>query len=249
MKKPTVLWIGTNRSRCTVLAELYRDVIDSVHADTSDGDVLRERTLRADAMILVLDCDERADTPPCRAVYTYSAKQRVPVYLMGQPHHLRAALMISPNAVLYPIADEEIAEVFSEGVPRRSPLPPVAVAFLEHPLYFTFLEENLDPGLTSWLRLIYAEPNPNYIDRMARKEIEPKLFLFDKAVLGGACDFFTDRLFEKGSFRQVPYLILGDSDKFPDTAAGDREPLLKLNIRKECGSRLSDAIREVLGIK
>lgn len=249
MENPTVLWIGTNQKRCLTLMELYSDVICSVYVENAEQVDLKEQAKKIAALILVLDCGERADTAACRAVYSFSAKRHIPAYLMGQPHHLHAALMICPSAMLSPIVDNEIAAVFSEGAPAKqkpsSQLPAVA-AFSDLPEYFAYLDERIEPELQSAIRLICCEPERFYADRLKKNGVKPKLFVFSENVLGGDYEFFPACLFKQAGLRRVPYLILGASDKLPETAWEGTKPLAAIDIRKE-PTRLNDCIRQAVG--
>lgn len=250
MEKPTVLWIGKNRSRCLTLSELYGDAISSVYVENAEEGDLTEHAKKTAALILALDCGERADTAACRAVYSFSVKRRIPVYLMGQPHHLHAALTICPSAVIRLIGDGEIPAVFSEGVPPRK-LPSqlsAVVAFSELPEYFTYLDDAIEPALRSEIRLICAEPDPIYMDRLKKNGIKPKLFLFSEGIISGNFGFFTDCFMKQTALRRVPYLILGASDKLPETAWAGTKPLSAINIRKQ-KSRLNDLIGQAVGIR
>lgn len=249
MEKPTVLWIGANRSRCLTLSELYGDVINSVYVENAEQGDLRERAKKIDALILVLGYDERADTVACRAVYSFSAKRHIPVYLMGQRHHLHAALMICPSAVLYPIGDDEVPTVFGEGAPPKRNLPsqlPAVVVFADLPVYFAYFDKMIGSDLQSEIRLICCEPVPEYADRLKKNGIKPKLFVFSENVIGGDYEFFPGCLFKQASLRRIPYLILGASDKLPETAWDGTKPLAVIDIRKE-RSRLNEFVRQAVG--
>lgn len=250
MKKPLVLWVGENSPRCLTLMGIYAGLIRSVYAENTDKGFLREAAKGVCAIVLALNSDERADTPVCREIYSYSAKKHIPVYMMAQRRHLRIAAALCPNAVLSLVQDDRLAEVFTENEPRApvfsAPLPAVAV-FSEMTECFVYLEKQLSAELRGRLRLLYSEPTAEVIGRMKRKGIKPKLIVFGEDICKGPRRAFFEALYRQADFRKIPYLLFYASDAVPE-ADSEREPLAVVDIRKEA-SEIEEIVRAAVGLK
>lgn len=233
MKKPTVLWVGENRQRCLTLMEIYSDVVCSVYAENTDSGFLRDLEKSICAVVLVLGRDERADTDVCREIYAFSAKKRVPIYLMGQRNHLHTASLISPNAFLTPVRDDQFAQAFTaKGTARPSPRPAVVV-FSETSECFVSLEERLSGGFREKLRIIYSEPTWEAILRLKKKKIKPKLFILGEDVYCGSHHKFSEALYGQAGFRKIPYLVFSVSDALTKPDPELPTPLAVIDIRDE----------------
>ncbi len=233
MKKPAVLWVGENERRCLTLMRIYADLVDSAYAENTDPGFLRKPEKSFGAIVLVLGRDERADTSVCREVYAYSAKKRVPIYLMGQRNHLHIAALISPSAFLIPVRDDQFGKIFSErGQARPAPLPAVVV-FSRVSECFVYLENNLSEELREKLRIIYCEPTAEVIHRLKKKGVKPKLFVFGEDVYSGFRCYFFQALYRKAEFRKIPYLVFSVSGRKKEPDPSVPEPLGMIDIRNE----------------
>lgn len=248
MEKPLVLWVGENKQRCLTLAEIYSDLICSVYAENTDAGFLLNFEKSVRAVVLVLGRDERADTAVCREVYAYSAKKRVPVYLMGQRNHLHTASLISPNAFLTPVRDDCLAQAFTaRGTVRPTPRPAVVV-FSEISECFVSLEERLSEDFREKLRIIYSEPTAEAILRLKKKKIKPKLFVLGEDVYSGSRRKFSKALYQQAGFRKLPYLVLSVSNVLSEPDPALPEPLAVMDIRDE-NVKVEELIRTVIKMK
>ncbi len=248
MKKPTVLWIGENKQRCLTLMEIYSDLICSVYAEDTDAGFLRDFEKSVCAIVLVLGRDERADTDVCREVYAFSAKKRVPVYLMGQRNHLHAASLISPNAFLTLVRDDHFAQAFmARGTARPSPRPAVVI-FSAVSECFVYLENCLSEDFREKLRIIYSEPTAEAILRLKKKKIKPKLFVLGEDVYSGSRHKFSKALYGQAGFRKIPYLVFSVSDRQAEPDPELPEPLAVIDIRAE-KTNTEDLIRTVIKMR
>lgn len=248
MKKPTVLWVGENRQRCFTLMEIYSDLVCSVYAENTDAGFLRNLEKSVCAIILVLGRDERADTVVCREVYAYSAKKRVPVYLMGQRNHLHIASLISPNAFLTLVRDDRFAQAFAaRGTARPSPIPALVV-FSAISECFVYLEVHLSEGFRERLRIIYSEPTAEAILRLKKKKIKPKLFVLGEDVYSGSRHKFSKALYRQAAFRKIPYLVFSVSDVLSEPDPELPEPLAVIDIREE-NTNMEETIRTVIKMR
>lgn len=248
MKKPTVLWVGENKQRCLTLMEIYSDLLCSVYAENTEAGFLQKFEKSVCAIVLVLGGNERADTGVCREVYAFSAKKRVPVYLMGLRNHLHTASLISPSAFLTLVRDDRLAQAFTaRGTARPSPRPAV-VLFSEISECFVYLENRLSEDFRERLRIIYSEPTAEAILRLKKKTIKPKLFVLGEDVYSGSRHKFSKALYGQAGFRKIPYLVFSVSDGRTEPEPELPEPLAVIDIREE-NTNAEETIRTVIKMR